>query len=146
MAANNKRTKKPSFSDGQMIEVPEYPFVRTVFIGYDDRGEYPDEGWRPGCDRDVDDDGRATFGADALGAMLLEVVQVVTLPGKFASRVFYVRRWRDPDGKEFGRPRLRVTTTAAFAKLTKGYRHPYFLDGEEVFPKGHWAHVARGGV
>ena len=73
-------------------------------------------------------------------------MQVVMLPGKFSSRVFYVRRWRDPDGKEFGKPRLRVTTTAAFAKLTKGYRHPYLLDGEEVFPVGHWAHVAREGV
>ena len=35
---------------------------------------------------------------------------------------------------------------AANNKRTKGYRHPYLLDGEEVFPKGRWAHVARGGV
>jgi hypothetical protein len=88
---------------------------------------------RPGCEKDVEE-GLVDYAADGLGAMLLEVVQVVKLPGGFAPRVFYVRRWRDPDGKVFGKRRCRVTTTSAFAKLMKGYRHDFYLDGEIVWP------------
>ena len=125
--------KRISIEPGQTIEVLNYPFVRTVFHGFDNDGPYVDDSWRPGCDADTDDDGRY-FQADALGAMLLEVVQVVKLPGGFAPRVFYARRWRDPDGKVFGKRRCRVTTTSAFAKLMKGYRHDFYLDGELVWP------------
>ena len=145
MAVAEKKSGGATFSVGQVIEVSGYPFVRTVFNGYDeDRGEYQDEGWRPGCERDADDDGgEIFFGADGFGMMLLEVVQTVALPGNFASRIFYVRRWRDPDGKEFGKRLLRVTSLGSFVKMLKGYRHPFFFDGEEVFPKGRWAHVEK---
>ena len=125
--------KRISFEPGQTIEVPNYPFVRFVFRGCDNDGPFSDDGWRPGCEKDVEEGG-VDYAADGLGAMLLEVVQVVKLPGGFAPRVFYVRRWRDPDGKVFGKRRCRVTTTSAFAKLMKGYRHDFYLDGEIVWP------------
>lgn len=127
--------KRAGFEQGQQIEVPNYPFVRTVFNGFDEHGEYQEEGWRPGCDKDLCDDGFSwDHSADALGAMLIEIVEVVKLPGGFAPRVFYVRRWRDPDGKEFGKKRCRVTTTAALSKLIKGYRHEFYLDGDLYHP------------
>ena len=125
--------KRVSFEPGQTIEVPNYPFVRFVFHGFDIDGTFSDFGWRPGCEKSVEE-GLVGYAADGLGAMLLEVVQVVKLPGGFAPRVFYVRRWRDPDGKLFGKRRCRVTTTSAFAKLMKGYRHDFYLDGEIVWP------------
>ena len=126
--------KRVSFTAGQTIEVSNYPFVRTVFEGYDIDGPYSDIGWRPGCDRDTGDDGQCDYAADGLGSMLIEVVQVVPLPGGFMPRVFYVRKWRDPDGKVFGKRRCLVTTTSALAKLAKGYRHDFWLDGEPFVP------------
>ena len=126
--------KRISFEPGQTIEVPNYPFVRFVFHGCDNDGPFVDDGWRPGCEIDTNDEGVRDYSADALGAMLLEVVQVVSLPGNFAPRVFYVRQWRDPDGKVFGKRLCRVTTVSAFSKLLKGYRHEFYLDGEIVWP------------
>lgn len=129
-------TKRQAFTAGQQITVESYPFVRTVYNGYAaDIGEYQDEGWRPGCDRDRSPaDGIDDHTADGLGAMLIQVVEVVRLPGGFAPRVFYVRQWRDPDGKVFGKRRCRVTTTSALAKTIKGYRHEFYLDGDLIHP------------
>ena len=128
----DQMTKKQTFTAGQTIVVEMYPFVRTKFLSWDENGPWEDECWRPGCDKDRLEDGQADYAADALGAMLIEIVDVVKLPGGFAPRVFYVRRWRDPDGKEFGKKLCRVTTAGTLAKTVKGYRHPFYLDGEYV--------------
>lgn len=128
-------SKKTTYSPGQVIEVKNYPFSLYTFHGFDIDGAFSDVGWRPGCNTDTDEQGGLDYHADALGTMLLEVVQVVSLPGNFAPRVFYVRQWRDPDGKVFGKRLCRVTTTSAFAKLTKGYRHSFWLDGEPFHPR-----------
>jgi len=125
-------SKKPAFVAGQQIVVEMYPFVSATFIGYDENGQFPDEGWRPGCEKETDDDGESYGVADALGAMLIEIVEVVKLPNGFAPRVFYVRQWRDPDGKVFGKRVCRVTTVGTLAKIVKGYRHPFYLDGEYI--------------
>ena len=126
--------KTPKYVAGQVIEVANYPFVRTVFEGYDIiDGQYQDEGWRPGCNKESGDD-FVDFVADGLGVMLLEVVQVVSLPGGFAPRVFYVRRWRDPDGKVFGRRQCRVTTVGSFTKQAKGYRYDFYLGDDIIHP------------
>ena len=121
------------FKAGDKFEV-RYPFVRTTFpSGFDEDGApESDEGWRPGCDREGIEDGFGgyDYAADAHGQMLLEVISTHK-PGKFLERVFYVRRWRDPDGKEFGKSNLRVTTASSFGRLLKGYRHDYECDDEE---------------
>ena len=44
-------------------------------------------------------------------------------PGAFPTRVFYTRKWIDPQGKTFGKDALRVTTLGYFRTLTKGYRY-----------------------
>lgn len=57
--------------------------------------------------------------------MVLDVVATFK-PGRFPERVFYTRRWIDPDGREFGKTnKLRATTTAHFRSLLKGYRHDF---------------------
>lgn len=48
-------------------------------------------------------------------------------PGKFPARVFYVRKWEDPDGKVWGKGKLHITTEAAFKGLVRGYRHEFEL-------------------
>lgn len=119
-----------SYTDGQVIEVSGYPFVRTVFNGSEWDGErlveYQSEGWRPGCDTDRDYPfGSINYFADATGEMILTVVSVHK-PGRFPDRVFYTRQWRDPDGKAFGdNKKLRVMSSASFAKLCRGYRHSF---------------------
>jgi len=116
---------------GQTHTVAGYPFVRYVANLADDEGcEYQTEGWRPGCTLETDENAGSYFPekhyvADGVGSMVLDVVATFK-PGRFPERVFYTRRWIDPDGREFGKPsKLRVTTAAHFRSLLKGYRHPF---------------------
>lgn len=117
------------YAAGQVIEVGNYPFVRSVFNGTDFDGEnmieFQKEGWRPGVDLETDENCYARFGvADGVGAMLLTVVSTHK-PGSFPERVFFTRKWRDPDGKVYGRNKLHVRTKAVFTKLIRGYRHEF---------------------
>lgn len=117
---------------GQTHTVTGYPFVRYVADLYDedDGRPYQTEGWRPGCTLKIDENAGGYFPenhyvADGVGSMVLNVVAVFR-PGRFPERVFYTRRWVDPDGREFGKPnKLRVTTAAHFRRLLKGYRHDF---------------------
>ena len=116
---------------GQTHTVAGYPFVRYVANLVDDEGcGYQTESWRPGCTREEDDRDEhgypsLCYVADGVGSMVLDVVATFK-PGRFPERVFYTRRWVDPDGREFGKPnKLRVTTAAHFRSLLKGYRHDF---------------------
>lgn len=62
--------------------------------------------------------------ADGLGSIILTVVGVFK-PGKYPTRVFFTRRWRDPEGREFGKGALRIATVPQFYILAGGYRHDY---------------------
>lgn len=124
-----------SLKAGDLFEVP-YPFFReTVELPPDD----PEatemakvRSWRPGVEHhQTQPYGDTEAAADALGAMLLTVVDVHK-PGRFPARVFFTRQWRDPDGKVFGKAGLRITTVPAFLRRTKGYMHDFYLDGELV--------------
>ena len=116
---------------GQTHTVAGYPFVHdAAYLADDDGGSRRAEGWRPGCTREEDDrdeHGYPSFCyvAGGTGSMVLDVVATFK-SGRFPERVFYTRRWIDPDGREFGKPnKLRVTTAAHFRSLLKGYRHPF---------------------
>lgn len=102
-----------------------YPFVREEVVGFT---EHPMQTWRPGIQYNhagPEDEGYAN--CNALGAILLTVVSIHK-PGRFPTRVFYTRQWRDPDGKTFGKGALRCTTTATFNRLRAGYRIPYVIE------------------
>ena len=62
--------------------------------------------------------------ADGMGQMVLEVVSRHK-PGKFPERTFFLRSFVDPNGRAFGKARLRVTTTPAFKRMAAGYRHEF---------------------
>lgn len=115
---------------GQTHTVAGYPFVRYVADLIIEDGDYRTEGWRPGCTAEEDERDEhgypsKVFVADGTGSMVLEVVATFK-PGRFLERVFYTRRWIDPDGREFGKTStLRVATTGQFRRLLKGYRHPF---------------------
>lgn len=119
------------FSPGSEIEVI-WPFVREEVNLYGAR----QMSWRPGVRRSarlVDAEHPAT--ADALGVMILSVVSVHR-PGHFPTRVFYCRRWRAPDGREFGKVQLRIESLGSFRRRAKGYRVPFRLagDADEIQP------------
>ena len=116
----------------QTYTVAGYPFVRYVanLLDEDDGNPYQTEGWRPGCTKEEDDLGEhgyqaRVYVADGTGSMVLDVVATFK-PGRFPERVFYTRRWIDPDGREFGQAgKLRIATTGQFRRLLKGYRHQF---------------------
>lgn len=85
------------------------------------------EGWRPGVEWDSTDEGGREAWADAKGSMVLTVIDRHKLPGKYAERVFYLRHWIDPEGREFGIKKLRITTVQNFRNLARGYRYEYEL-------------------
>lgn len=115
-----------------------YPFVRSSFTAYDDGGPYEQPCWKPGTRAEYYCPDDTEMVADAEGAIILTVVSVHK-PGKYPTRVFFTRRWRDPQRREFGKGSLRCATVAQFYKLARGYRHefrvvPQDCPAREVLP------------
>lgn len=109
----------------------KFPFKSVAYYNSDD-----DTGtnYVPGTRLEQGDEyNDGIYVADDTGFMVLTEVQRIEPPG-FAPRVLYVREWIDPDGARFGRKTLRMISARAFDKMTKGYRHPYWLGGEKVVP------------
>ncbi|MGE8446611.1 MAG: hypothetical protein ACN6O1_10370 [Comamonas sp.] len=101
------------------------------YVGH---GEVAD--WLPGCKlRELEGDwDEGGYVADDWGHMLINEVQRVSIPG-YEDRVFYTRQWRDPEGNEFGKRDLRCKGARAFKQMIKGWRHPFYMDGELVNTK-----------
>lgn len=108
---------------GKQYEV-KFPFVVDVYNGYDEGGEFQEETWKPGCRPEECGPDDMELVADGEGEMILTIVDVHK-PGKYPERVFYIRKWRDPDGKEFGAGKLHITTTPTFKRRAAGYYHAY---------------------
>lgn len=115
------------------IHEVHYPFVIDEYDAIDDEG-HSSRGlsWRPGtkyisgyCE---------VFGetarnvAEGMGHMLITPIKRVEFPGNYHTRIFYIRQWRDPDGKVFGKTKLRVTTQQGFKRLLGGFRYSYALE------------------
>lgn len=126
---------------GEVFTVP-HPFVRDTWHGLDmdEAGirEHAVPTWRPGTRAEESADPNAYYGeqsvvnvADAMGAQELTVVGVYR-PGRFPTRVFYTRQWRDPDGKSFGKTKCRISTVPAFRAIVAGYRVPFEMIGKET--------------
>ena len=106
----------------EQYEVP-FPFHLKDFPSWNDDGHTMIQTFTPGI-RMVQvgvDDVEAI--ADGMGKMVLTVV-------RHRTRVFYTRQWVDPNGKHFGKSKLRVTTQAAFTRMVSGYRSAYRLAKE----------------
>ena len=108
---------------GEIITV-DFPFYLGEYVRHDIDGSYPDETWIPGCKSIpiYPDDGELV--ADGMGKMFLSIVDIHK-PGTYPERVFYTRKWLDPDDNEFGAGKLHITTTATFKRRASGYYHEY---------------------
>lgn len=115
-----------------------YPFARcTVELWDGENGTTIFDSWKPGtrpvpCGPDDSEDV-----ADGMGWMNLQEVSRHK-PGKYPERVFYVRTFTDPDGRTFGKTKLRMTTAQNFKRLSTrfGYRFrmaDYIDKADEAF-------------
>lgn len=114
------------FKVGAEIEIG-HPFVRETYRGYDEGGSFERLSWRPGIRHEMiaPDDSEAV--ADGIGTQIVTIISIHK-PGRYPARVFFTRRWRDPDGHEFGKGKLHIMTSGALRARTKGYRHRYRLN------------------
>lgn len=122
------------FIAGQIVVVP-HPFVRDTFTVHESDGDgwssYEKPTWKPGTRGEMVPPDDSEMVADGMGSQILTIVSIHK-PGRFPERIFYTRRWRDPDGKEFGKGALRIKTAQAFARMARGYRHEFRLDQQEA--------------
>lgn len=95
----------------------QFPFLLSMGTVLDEDGPYDVASWRPGSE--PDNEGAHYHGE---GFMVLTVVSVHK-PGNYPPRVFYTRKWIDPQGKTFGKDNLRVTSQGNFRRLIQGYRY-----------------------
>lgn len=111
------------FAAGQTWKKPT-PFLIEDRVLHDAFGERTVKSWRPGIrwvpvapddsDPDWDDDGYEVRTISAY----------VEIKGE-TSRILYRRHWIGPDGKEFGKRTMQMTTPSAFSAWindTAGYR------------------------
>lgn len=115
---------------GALFEA-RYPYVRETVSLFDGDGMAEQLSWKPGTRGEARGPEDAEMVADAEGTIILTVVGVFK-PGRFPTRVFFTRRWRDPDGREFGKGNCRMTTVAKFYELSRGYRHYYEMAKQNV--------------
>jgi len=103
----------------------KYPFIMAEHTTVDTDGQpVCTECWRPGTkERFVPPDDTEAI-ADDEGAMLLTIVDIHK-PGRYPERVFYTRKWEDPDGGVFGATKLHITTTPAFKRRATAFYYPY---------------------
>ena len=111
----------------------KFPFVREDYTGPVD-GKFIGEHktWRPGTRVEYGDFEFAdeAWFADGEGFMVIEELGAFK-PGRFAERTFYLRRFIDPSGREFGKGKVLIIASGAFKRMLKGYRHTYQLDEED---------------
>lgn len=107
-------------ADGQTWRKPAM-FVTDDYSAYDAiKGDHVVKTWRPGVrmvqvgpeDYDADCDGE--------GYEVREIAAVVTVSRETSRRVLYRRSWLDPDGRAFGKRKMRMTTASAFASWVRG--------------------------
>ena len=97
--------------------------------GFDEDGGWsrPIKHWRPGVNNKfIAPDARAPVW-DGDGAELRRIVAVVKIEGG-GVRILYRRTWRRPDGGEFGKARVRMTTPSAFSAWRNGRNSSLWRD------------------
>ena len=113
---------------GETVSVP-YPFIREEYHAIEEDGSCLVPCWRPGVrqnQRAVYYGNDYDFEADGEGRQLLTLISRHK-PGKYPERAFYTQTWVDPDGKPFGKRKLRMTTWRRFVGLTHGYAYHYAI-------------------
>lgn len=99
-----------------------YPFSRDLYDDGDPDSGGPSLTWKPGGDVLEDYRGRMFTRCHGEGNQEITVVSVHQPPG-FPTRVFYTRKWIDPDGQRFGKNKLLIATADKFRRTVRGYAY-----------------------
>jgi len=125
------------YVNGQEFEV-RAPFVwyQTDIPEPDGPGFVTVETWKPGFDAESDEY-NTYYLCHGFGQIIYTIIDFHKLPRPYPARVFYTRKFRDPDGKVFGKSKLRITTTAHFTRMIKSHCWPFSdrLDDVEQIEK-----------
>jgi len=113
--------------EGDVFEI-DYPFSRTVYLDQEG-GESQTWNPKPYYIQTQYDEG--VLMADANGKCVLTVVSVHR-PGKFPTRVFYTRKFINPDGATFGKSKLIIKTVGVFRKYSAGYMEVYKIEDRGI--------------
>lgn len=113
-----------------------HPFKREQYTGFDEEGGFASETWVPGWRYEPCGPEDVEEVWDGEGVQLRTIVSIHK-PGKYPERVFYVRQWRDPDGRVFGNTALRVVVTPTFRHWLYGERWPDYSPAREAHVR--WA-------
>lgn len=66
--------------------------------------------------------------AHGMGFQIITVVSIHDPGRPYHPRVFFTVLWQDPDGKVFGKTRLRIATYQEFRRRCGPYRYDFELD------------------
>lgn len=103
----------------------KFPFVRCKVELWDGKeGVQVVDSWRPGTRGVLVYPDSSEDVADGIGTMSLTEVSRHK-PGRYPERVFYVRTFTDPDGRTFGKTKLRMTTAQNYRRLCSGHSYEY---------------------
>lgn len=109
---------------GQSYEV-DCPFLRDTYEHFDEGGQSTLHTWRPGIRWETYGDSyfnQSEPVADGVGKVIYTVIDLHKLPRPYPPRVFFTRKWVDPDGKSFGKGALRIMTAEAFRRRLSAYQ------------------------
>lgn len=113
------------FNPGAEIEIA-HPFSREEYHGFDEDGPFKRMSWRPGTRIEPIYPDDAEEVADGIGTQIFTIISIHK-PGRFPARVFFTRRWRDPQGNEFGKSKCHIKTVSALRTRCRGYSVPFRL-------------------
>jgi len=112
---------------GDVFERP-YPFYDAV----KDEGSCAGEMFIPGCRviKETEDWGWgdvevACFFADYVGEIVMEVISIAELPGRYVDRVFYRKSYKNSDGERHSKATLEVATITKFKKWIDSDGSPF---------------------
>ena len=105
----------------------KFPFVRSSYVDWSDGEGIEVKFWQPGTRVEMVYPDDTELFADGEGKMVLKVISIHK-PGKYPERIFYTRKFIDPDGKFFGKGNLHIAVVSKFRRLAESYYYDYTVD------------------
>lgn len=106
--------------DGDIFTV-ECPFILDKYTEMTEEGYCTFLSYRPGVKWEFLEPDSSEPVCHGVGTVTYKVVSYHKLPHPYPDRVFFTRKFKSPDGREFGKNRLLVLTKEAFSRRAKAY-------------------------
>jgi hypothetical protein len=91
--------------------------------------------YQPGMRVERDGSGETWMEADAQGRVQFKIIKVVEMPKPYSTKILFVRRYIEPNGKTLKWSGIEMRGISAFKKLISGDRWNYELkEDDDVIP------------